>query len=136
MRLLLIEDDIRLSEALKLILEDNNYSVDTAGDGEFGDGESYRFYKAELVDGTGTFIIFIYNHSDNEMLWNLFLVLAFTGLGGLVLAFFGSLFMAERSLVPIKKSWQQQRDFVADASHELRAFHCRVDCKRAQFTVI
>jgi Response regulators consisting of a CheY-like receiver domain and a winged-helix DNA-binding domain len=36
MRLLLIEDDIRLSEALKLILEDNNYSVDTAYDGEIG----------------------------------------------------------------------------------------------------
>jgi DNA-binding response OmpR family regulator len=36
MRLLLIEDDIRLSEALKLILEDNNYSVDTANDGESG----------------------------------------------------------------------------------------------------
>ena len=36
MGLLLIEDDIRLSEALKLILEDNNYSVDTANDGESG----------------------------------------------------------------------------------------------------
>ncbi|HEY5585069.1 MAG TPA: response regulator transcription factor [Ruminiclostridium sp.] len=36
MRLLLIEDDVRLSEALKFILEDNNYSVDTANDGEFG----------------------------------------------------------------------------------------------------
>ena len=31
--ILLVEDDIRLSEALKLILEDNNYSVDTANDG-------------------------------------------------------------------------------------------------------
>ncbi|HEX2925410.1 MAG TPA: response regulator transcription factor [Ruminiclostridium sp.] len=36
MRLLLIEDDIRLSEALKLILEDNSYSVDTANDGNTG----------------------------------------------------------------------------------------------------
>jgi len=36
MRLLLIEDDIRLSEALKMILEDNNFSVDTATDGESG----------------------------------------------------------------------------------------------------
>lgn len=29
-------------------------------------------------------------------------------------------FLAGKSLVPIKKSWQQQKDFVADASHELR----------------
>ncbi|HEY5585068.1 MAG TPA: ATP-binding protein [Ruminiclostridium sp.] len=90
------------------------------GNIELSDGESYRFYKGDLVGATGTFIIFINNHSDNKMLGNLFLVLAFTGLGGLGLAFFGSLFMAERSLIPIKKSWQQQRDFVADASHELR----------------
>jgi signal transduction histidine kinase len=87
---------------------------------EYDDDESYRFYKGNLADGSGTYIIFINNHSDYEMLRNLFLILAFTGLGGLVLAFFGSLFMAEKSLIPIRKSWQHQRDFVADASHELR----------------
>lgn len=36
MRLLLIEDDQRLSDALINIFEDNNYSVDTAYDGEIG----------------------------------------------------------------------------------------------------
>lgn len=36
MRLLLIEDDTRLSEALKVILQDNNYSVDTEYNGESG----------------------------------------------------------------------------------------------------
>jgi DNA-binding response OmpR family regulator len=36
MRLLLIEDDTRLSEALKVILQDNNYSVDTEDNGESG----------------------------------------------------------------------------------------------------
>ncbi|MGE5415852.1 MAG: sensor histidine kinase [Acidobacteriota bacterium] len=30
------------------------------------------------------------------------------------------MFLAERSLIPIRYSWQRQRDFVADASHELR----------------
>lgn len=36
MRLLLIEDEQRLSDALVMILEDNNYTVDTAYDGETG----------------------------------------------------------------------------------------------------
>ena len=36
MRLLLIEDDQRLSDALVNIFEDNNYSMDTAYDGESG----------------------------------------------------------------------------------------------------
>ena len=36
MRLLLIEDEQRLSDALVTILEDNNYSVDTAYDGLYG----------------------------------------------------------------------------------------------------
>ena len=36
MRLLLIEDEQRLSDALVVILKDNKYSVDTAYDGESG----------------------------------------------------------------------------------------------------
>jgi len=42
------------------------------------------------------------------------------GVGTLALVFFGSFFIANRALVPIQKSWDRQRKFVADASHELR----------------
>jgi len=90
------------------------------GNFDLSDEESYHFFKGELADSTGSYIIFINTHSDHEMLWTLLIVLLFAGFCGLILAFFGSLFMAERSLVPIRKSWQRQRDFVADASHELR----------------
>ncbi|MCX8128847.1 MAG: HAMP domain-containing histidine kinase [Clostridia bacterium] len=38
----------------------------------------------------------------------------------LVFVFFGSLFISGRVIVPIKKAWQKQVDFTADASHELR----------------
>jgi len=107
-------------EHINTLIEKALFEAKRDGIIELGDEESYRFYRDELADNSGTYIIFINNHSDYEMLRNLFIVLAFVGLGGLVLAFFGSLFMAERSLVPIKKSWQHQRDFVADASHELR----------------
>ena len=82
--------------------------------------ESYHFAKNKLENGLGTSIVFVNTHSEYEMLAKLLVVLLFVGFCGLVLAFFGSLFLANRSLVPIKESWKRQRDFVADASHELR----------------
>ncbi|MDP4094333.1 MAG: ATP-binding protein [Bacillota bacterium] len=84
------------------------------------DEETYLFQKSSSGSGQGMSIIFIDTHQEHEMLGDLMVVLALVGFGGLVLAFFGSLFMAERSLVPITESWKRQRDFVADASHELR----------------
>jgi len=82
--------------------------------------DSYVFVKGNLENGLGTFIIFVNTSSEVKMIGKLLLVLLFLGVGGLVLAFLGSLFMANRSLVPIKESWKRQRDFVSDASHELR----------------
>ena len=38
----------------------------------------------------------------------------------LLIVFFGSLFITDRAMVPVKKAWQKQIDFTADASHELR----------------
>ena len=38
----------------------------------------------------------------------------------LVLIFFASFSITQRALIPIKKTWQRQVDFTADASHELR----------------
>jgi Signal transduction histidine kinase len=82
--------------------------------------ESYRFVKNRLQNGLGTSIIFVNTHSEYEMLAKLFIVLAFTGFCGLILLFFGSLYLADRSLIPIQEAMKKQRDFVADASHELR----------------
>lgn len=39
---------------------------------------------------------------------------------GLLLSFFVGLFLANRALVPIERSWEKQAQFVGDASHELR----------------
>lgn len=51
MRLLLIEDEQRLSDALVSILEDNKYSVDTAYDGESGqDMAETGIYDALILD--------------------------------------------------------------------------------------
>jgi signal transduction histidine kinase len=50
----------------------------------------------------------------------LVLVLAITGLGALVLAAVGGLFMSRRAMRPVGDAFERQRTFIADASHELK----------------
>ena len=47
-------------------------------------------------------------------------VLVLTGLGALVLAAAGGLFMSRRAMRPVAESFGRQRTFIADASHELK----------------
>jgi two-component system, OmpR family, sensor histidine kinase CiaH len=81
-------------------------------------GASYMYKKN--INNNETFIICVNTHPENEMLENLLFVLSITGVISLAFAFLGSLYIANKSLIPIKQSWKRQRDFVADASHELR----------------
>lgn len=56
----------------------------------------------------------------NAQLNRLSMVMLIGGVAGLVLATVGGLWLAGRSLVPIRRSFETQRRFVSDASHELR----------------
>ena len=49
------------------------------------------------------------------------LIVASIGLGGLVLATVGGLFVSHRALEPARVAFDRQRQFLADASHELRS---------------
>lgn len=44
MRILVVEDELHLSEALSHILKKNNYTVDVANDGETGLDERIKRY--------------------------------------------------------------------------------------------
>ena len=79
----------------------------------------YNYVKT-VLDNKETSIVFMNTNSETEMLDNLKLVLVLVSFAGLILAFLGSLFMANRALIPIKATFKAQKDFVADASHELR----------------
>ena len=47
-------------------------------------------------------------------------VLVLTGLGALMLAAVGGLFMSRRAMRPVQEAFGRQRAFIADASHELK----------------
>ena len=55
-----------------------------------------------------------------ETLYRLLTVLLPLGIGGLGLAILGGRFMAGRALRPVRDSFERQRAFIADASHELK----------------
>jgi signal transduction histidine kinase len=55
-----------------------------------------------------------------EAVGRLLLILVPVGLVGLLLAGAGGLYMSRRAMQPVRESFQRQRTFVADASHELK----------------
>jgi signal transduction histidine kinase len=55
-----------------------------------------------------------------QTMGRLVLLLLPLGLGGLGAALFGGLYMAGRAMRPARQSFEKQRAFVADASHELK----------------
>ncbi|HEU4965305.1 MAG TPA: ATP-binding protein [Bacilli bacterium] len=58
--------------------------------------------------------------SEAELLHGLLLYLVIGGGVGTATTVGAGLFLAGRALVPIRRSWDRQQQFVADASHELR----------------
>lgn len=58
--------------------------------------------------------------AERVFLFTLFLILLIVGIVALAIAFLISLFFANRSIRPVEESYDRQRQFVADASHELK----------------
>lgn len=65
-------------------------------------------------------ISFIDISRDNNSLDNLFVVFIMTGVMTLIFFFFIILFLSNWALLPVEKTWNQQKQFIADASHELK----------------
>ena len=77
-----------------------------------------RYLKADRPDGTH--IAFVQQSWETDSLLSLVGTSLLVGAGGLVCFFFISLFLSSLALRPAEKAWEQQRQFMADASHELR----------------
>lgn len=77
----------------------------------------------EEIDNTkygGETIKFLDITDSQKTLTNLLLTFLFVALVMLVVIFFISLHFANFSIKPISKAWEQQQQFISDASHELK----------------
>ena len=78
-----------------------------------------RFLKQELPEG-GARIAFADTSMETNAMSNLLINSLAMGAAALLLFFLLSLFLARWAVRPVERAWAQQRQFVADASHELK----------------
>lgn len=77
-----------------------------------------RFMTRKVEDGMK--IAFVDRSSEVKFMKNLVVTSLLVGTGGLAAFFAISLFLSSWVLRPVERAWEQQRQFVADASHELK----------------
>ncbi|OOM75356.1 alkaline phosphatase synthesis sensor protein PhoR [Clostridium puniceum] len=80
--------------------------------------ENFRFLKHPNEKGIK--IAFTDRNLEINTLKSLLKTFALVGIGSSIAFFIVSLYLANWAVKPIKRSWEQQRQFVADASHELK----------------
>ena len=81
-------------------------------------GEDLRFYRKAKIGGWR--LVYLDMTMENNMIRNLSGNMLLIGLGSLVGIFFLSMGLAYWITKPVERAWNQQRQFVADASHELK----------------
>ena len=118
----------QLREQVLRLLRDRSLPVGTVVFGKVDDGAGEILRLALLrhpVEQDGDYLGSVYAATDVSgslaHLEQLFRVVLALALGFVLLASFGGWWMADRSMIPLRRSLERQRRFVADASHELRA---------------
>ena len=104
-----ISDDV-LSEAMGL--------AGQADDG-FGTFEGLDLHYYKVTKESGTYFVFA-DTSYTDSWKTLAFMLAVVGLVTLVVFFVITLFYSRWALRPVREAWDSQRQFVADASHDLK----------------
>lgn len=84
-------------------------------------GSEFIYLKEPLAGDRGQAIVFHDLSQGQEMQLGLLTALVVVGAACALLSFGASFVMAERAMLPIRRAWQQQKDFLSDASHELRS---------------
>lgn len=87
------------------------------------DSANIRICTSITTDDEGNLRFILINQSldaQAKLLQNLLYIVSLVSLIGVVLALVGSNFIAGRALIPIKSALNNQKQFIADASHELK----------------
>lgn len=105
-------------------------SAATAGTEKIGDLHDYnlRYYRSSVKkqfdrkapDAEGQIIVFADISSEIATMRNLYRTCVIIGLGSLASFLVISIFFARWAVRPVEEAWAQQRQFVSDASHELK----------------
>jgi len=82
------------------------------------DGSQWAYKIQQTAEGN--FVVFLDVSDRQIILTNLIYTFAIVGLAMLVVIFFTSRFFANRSIAPVKEAFDKQKQFIADASHELK----------------
>ena len=114
---------LSVSESNATIDEDilnNSVSEAISSDKQVGEIGEYNltYAKNELIDRS--IIVFADNSSVYSTLWNTILVCSGLFVASMAVIFLISLALSGIAVNPIKVAWNKQKQFVADASHELK----------------
>lgn len=80
----------------------------------------------QIINGTQTVTQEIRNISFLDVtesrltMRNLLLILSVVAVGVIIIFYFISMFFSKRAVKPVAESWEKQKQFIADASHELK----------------
>lgn len=108
-------------EDFDLTEEEISELVELSMDGEeFGKIKQYDLRYLCMPGPDGLRVVFGDTSVERSMLTNLVRDCLIIGAVSLVIFFFISMLLAKWAVKPVERSWTQQRQFVADASHELK----------------
>lgn len=108
-------------EGSEAVLEELVSAV-TDSEEKVGDLRDYnlRYYRSGARKWDGQIIIFMDISSEIATMQNLYRTCVIIGLGSFASFLVISIFFARWAVRPVEEAWAQQRQFVSDASHELK----------------
>ncbi|AOZ92995.1 sensor histidine kinase [Paenibacillus crassostreae] len=101
--------ELALEEAVSMNQDSGQFSLD----------DSHWVFRMQHTN-LGNMIVFLDISAQQNILTNLIYTFTVVGLVMLIILFFISRFFANRSIAPVKEAFDKQKQFIADASHELK----------------
>ncbi|WP_168119526.1 HAMP domain-containing sensor histidine kinase [Paenibacillus sp. HB172176] len=116
----LIDMESRFDLEQALYVEALGKALETGDEtGQFTiDGNDWAFHAQPIA--IGTLFVFMDVTAQQGILTNLIYTFLAVGLGMLIVIYWISRMFASRSIKPVKEAFEKQKQFIADASHELK----------------